>query len=251
MFSEISLPVPSQQMMLRMGDSRGIGDATLAGIAESRGEENQLGLLAKLLCYVDTIVIRHAGRVQNLDRIMATPEERYPEEIEEFYRATGEVIREWTELEEILTFHLSVMLGTDQFRSQVIWNSLPTGRPRFRLLSKLSETFLADEAAAKFHDLIKRVGTISRNRNMLAHAHGGVGARVGTVVFIWDDEDREIGFNFIGEHTIQISNIRSWAKDIVLVRNELMQFLPEMRSSVCERPKMHQQQRGDLDRSAD
>jgi hypothetical protein len=173
---------------------------------------------------------------------MATPQERYPEEIEEFYRATGEVVREWAELEEMLIFHLSAMLGTDQFRSQVIWNSLPTGRPRFRLLSRLSKTFLTDEAAAKFGDLIKRIETIAKNRNMLAHAHGGVGERVGTVVFIWDDEDKEIGFNFVGKQTVQISNIRSWAKDIVRIRSELMQFLPEMRSSVFERPKMHRQQ---------
>jgi hypothetical protein len=173
---------------------------------------------------------------------MATPRERYPDELKAFHEAAGEVIREWAELEEMLIFHVSALLRTDQFRSQVIWNSLATGRPRFRFLRRLSETFLGEQAAEKFRAMLKRCERIASNRNMLAHAHGGIGERVGTIVFVWDDEDDELGFNFLGNQTVQIGNIRAWARDIVQVRNDLMNFLPEMRASLYASPRMHRVQ---------
>jgi hypothetical protein len=173
---------------------------------------------------------------------MTTPEEQFQNETTAFHLAAGEVIREWAELEVTLIFHLSILLGTDQFRSRIIWESLPSGRPRFRMLQRLGETYLSDTTATKFRDFLKTVNTIRANRNMLAHSHGGVSERRNTLVFLWDEEGDDFSFNFLGEQTIQIRNVQDWARDIVTVRANLMDFLPEMRASVYASPKTHRTQ---------
>lgn len=153
---------------------------------------------------------------------MPTPEERMSGEYDAFYRATGELIREWAELELTFTFILSNLLGIDQFRSRVILGSLRSFESKRRIILQLSSTFAEDDLDKRIAFLMDRARKLSRNRNMLAHQLGGVASRTNQLVFISDTVDQESDTNFLTERIIDINTIRKWNDDIKSLRSEIL-----------------------------
>lgn len=104
--------------------------------------------------------------------MVARTQEEMDREYATFYRVAGEIIREWAELEVAFEWNLNALLGTTEFRSRVIWASLPNFRARWQLISRLAETFADDSLLPEYRNLLKRVKKMAGNRNTLAHCLG-------------------------------------------------------------------------------
>lgn len=120
----------------------------------------------------------------------------YERKLDRFFTATGRAIREWSELEISLVFHLCWFLGIDQRRARIIWMSLPNIRARKQLLTRLAETYLHDDILTRYRVLMKRTTKLGAKRNLLAHAMGGYDVETNIVRFINDADDNVVGINF-------------------------------------------------------
>lgn len=172
-----------------------------------------------------------------------TPEAQAAAEWTAFYRAFGEMFLEWAEFELVLGLMLGHLLGTDQFRTRVIWASSPNFYARKKLLLRLSETFMHDDDLPAFRGLIKRAGRLVSNRNMVAHSLGGLEAGKNKFVFLWDDDDEKMGFDFVRQQVVHLENVKGWTTAIIALRNDLYAFKKTVR--VHASPKMHRPPPGD------
>lgn len=174
-----------------------------------------------------------------------SPKERMDREYAAFYHAAGELIREWAELEVAFEWHVNALLGTTEFRGRIIWDSMPNFRARHQLLSRLAETFLDDSLLPDYRNVLKRIKKAGGRRNMVAHSFGGVDEKPDHIIFIYDEEDEDLGYNFLGRSTFHILNIRDWSKNVQKLRAEILDMTSKMRASVHILPKMHRIHRAD------
>jgi hypothetical protein len=161
-----------------------------------------------------------------------------------FYHLAGEIVREWAELEVGFGWLLSALLGTSGFRARVIWDSMPNFRARHQLIARLGETFLDESILPKFRGLMKRVKKAAANRNTIAHCWGGVD-KIDHIVFLFDQDRAEQGYNFVGNQVVHIKNIRDWCETTKLLKGEIIDLYKEMTDKVHALPKMHRARRGD------
>lgn len=176
---------------------------------------------------------------------MPTPQERMDREYAAFHSALGELVREFTNFELHLSFTLSALLGTGEFRARVILGSLRSFDAKRRLIENLSATFASDEAHRKLTAVMLRAKGLARNRNMVVHQLGGVAGRTNQLVFLSDVPDDDIGTNFVGERTIDISSVRQWTKEAQSLTHDLMLVFKGCCSLIFASPKMHRAQRDD------
>ncbi|MCC2673759.1 MAG: hypothetical protein K0Q43_5182 [Ramlibacter sp.] len=97
------------------------------------------------------------------------PTDTFLPETPGFYLAVGEAVRAWARLENSLWFLAAQLLGTDQFRAQIVMLTLPNGRAQRELISRLAETFLQEPFLSRVRTLMNQVGTLSKTRNYLVH----------------------------------------------------------------------------------
>lgn len=164
-------------------------------------------------------------------------------EYAEFYSKTGELIREWAELEAILAWPISALLGTDEFRARVLLGAIRSFDAKRRLILQLSATYAGDETHNAIVGLLQRAKNLARNRNMLAHQFGGVDEKPNSLIFLSDSVDEEIGTNFLSKRKISQSNISTWIKDIAELRGEIMHMFSQRGSvAIFRDPKMHRKE---------
>lgn len=162
-----------------------------------------------------------------------------------FYHVTGEIIRDWAELETAFQWHLTTLLGTTSFRARVIWDSLPNFRARHQLISRLAETFADESFLPAYRRFLKRMKIAVKNRNTLAHSWGGVDEKPNHVVFLYDDDQKEAGYDFVSQQSIHMNSIRDWAKDVRALIGEVFRLNRELGAAVHTLPRTHRaQQRG-------
>lgn len=87
-----------------------------------------------------------------------------------FNLLTGEAIRSWVQLEGTLWMIAASLLRVDQFRARIVMAFMSNGRAQRELLSNLARTYLDQELASKLQGYLKRISSLSRARNLLAHA---------------------------------------------------------------------------------
>lgn len=174
---------------------------------------------------------------------MMTSEERFAAEEAEFYRLTGEIIREWVELEVFLSMWLIYLLGVDEFRARVIWDGFTSFRARKTLVERLIRNF-ADEAIwEEAFALLAKIETLASKRNMLAHTFGHIGERTNRLVFVQDLVDNKGEVNFVGQKNIDTANLRSWIKEINKARNQVAVFKKaKLASNIWDRPLMYRKE---------
>ena len=61
------------------------------------------------------------------------------------------------------------LIGTDQFRSRILFASLPNFRARRELIIRLGESYLPEEILPQFRRLMRRLKNLGTKRNKLAH----------------------------------------------------------------------------------
>jgi len=171
-----------------------------------------------------------------------TPQDRYTAEEAEFYQLTGEVIREWIELELFLSQWLIYLLGVDEFRSRIVWDSFTSFRARANMLGKLIKNFADETVWGEGEAILKRVEKIADNRNTLAHTFGHLGERVGNLVFVKDTIDRgEV--NFTGARTVNRANLKAWIADINKTRGDVATFKRERLAGGVHRESLFHRRR--------
>ena len=165
-----------------------------------------------------------------------------PEESTTYHFHVGAVMRSWVHLEFALMFHLQILLHTDQWRTRVVWNSLPNFRARLNLIARLVETFVDDEETlTEFKAIRKKLKVLARNRNMLAHSIGGNLDTRNRHVFLVDDNEDGKPMEFAGKRAIQGKSIAQWHREMQQMRHDLQAFLrdridPNMLASPRKRP---------------
>lgn len=165
-----------------------------------------------------------------------------PEESQAYHFHVGAVLRAWAHLEFALMFYLQILLSTDQWRARAVWLSLPNFRARSGLIGRLVETFIDDsKTRSDFKVIQKRMKTMARNRNTLAHSIGGDLDTFGRHVFIVDLDDEKGPMEFAVRKTIQMKSIAQMHREMEALRSELGDFLrdriaPNMRTSPRKRP---------------
>ena len=177
--------------------------------------------------------------------MVARTEQEQDQEYATFYHAAGEVIREWAELEVAFEWHLAGLLCTESFRSRIVWASLPNFRARHQLISRLAETFVDDSILPKYRNLLKRIKKAAANRNTIAHCFGGLDGKPNHVVFLYDQDEEEQGYNFVGSQVVHIENIKDWARNVQALRGEILDLYKELDGKLHTLPKMHRVRRGD------
>lgn len=182
---------------------------------------------------------------------MTEAQERMDREYAEFYAKTGELIREWAELEAILAWPISALLGTDEFRARVLLGAIRSFDAKRRLILQLSATYAGDETHNAIVGLLQRAKNLARNRNMLAHQFGGVDEKPNSLIFLSDSVDEEIGTNFLSKRKISQSNISTWIKEIAELRGEIMQMFSQRGSvTIFRDPKMHRKEKAEAEANA-
>ncbi|TPG42906.1 hypothetical protein EAH79_03480 [Sphingomonas koreensis] len=171
---------------------------------------------------------------------MVTREERFAEEKSEFYRLTGEIIREWVELEVFLSMWLIYLLGVDEFRARVIWDGFRSFRARTNLLERLIRNFADESVWDEAFKILAKIQTLASKRNMLAHTFGHVGERANRLVFVQDLVDEKGEVNFVGQKNIDTANLRTWITEITEARNRVAVFKKDrLAPNIWDKPLMH------------
>lgn len=159
-----------------------------------------------------------------------------------FYALTGEIIREWVKLELLLSLWLTDLLGIDEVRSRVVWNSYGDLRSKLNLLKTLVRNFadesLWDEARGIFAGSEK----IAEDRYILAHTFGDVDATASRLTFISDKVDTNLIVDFVGAKTVDTDSVRAWLEDIGECQNKIREFRGKLGSRVHENSLAHRRQ---------
>lgn len=170
---------------------------------------------------------------------MADSSKRAPSGSAMFEHACGRTIRAWASIEFMLLLYLMAFLKIeDQFRARIIWASLPNLSDRRKLLNRLAETYLDESALPIFQKLMKRVSRLAQKRNLIAHAMGNVYEN-GKVLFVFDDDSDEDGFNFVGGREFDLTNVLNWPSDVDRLSSDLYTFLVVIDPLVHTSAKMH------------
>jgi hypothetical protein len=137
--------------------------------------------------------------------------------------ATGLSMGHWAFLETTLMLQLERLILCDQFRTRVIWSSLPNFRARWNLLQRLGEAYLFEPQLPVWRRLLNRAHRLSKTRNLLAHSCWV--SRSGQVfTFSLDGEDDENGFNFGKITKLTIVNIENFPNCVHKLASEVATF---------------------------
>jgi hypothetical protein len=158
------------------------------------------------------------------------------------YSLTGEIIREWVKLELLLSLWLTDLLGIDEFRSRVLWNSYGDLRSKLNLLKTLVRNFADESLWEEARGIFANSEKIAEDRFILAHTFGDVDAAAGKLTFISDKVDADFIVNFVGEKAIGTDSLRSWRRDIGECQNSIREFKGKLGNQVHEKSLVQRRQ---------
>jgi hypothetical protein len=131
-----------------------------------------------------------------------------------FYALTGEMIREWVNLEQSLSLWLTDLLGVDEARSRIVWNSYGDLRSKLNLLKALVRNFAADGAWEEAREILSRTETIAEDRFIVAHTFGQVDAGVSRLAFVSDKADKDFIIDLVSEKAVDTRALGTWLEGI-------------------------------------
>lgn len=133
---------------------------------------------------------------------------------EDFYRLTGRVIRAWADLEQRLSGWLVELLGVDELKARIIWNSYGDLGSKLRLVKLLVRNFADQGLWSEAVALMSDVERIAGNRYILPHAFGKVDSEAGTLVFRSDQPGPDFALDFEVESRLEASTLKAWLEAI-------------------------------------
>lgn len=169
-----------------------------------------------------------------------TPAER--SDRDNFYSLTGEIIREWVKLEQLLSLWLTDLLGIDEFRSRVLWNSYGDLRSKLNLLKTLIRNFADESSWEEARGIFASSEKIAEDRFILAHTFGAVDAAASKLTFLSDKVDNDFIVNFVGEKAVGTDSLRSCLRDIGECQKSIREFKGKLGNQVHETSLVHRRQ---------
>ena len=161
-----------------------------------------------------------------------------------FYPLTGELMREWVELELGLSMWLPDLLGIDGFRSRVLWNSYGDLRSKLNLLKTLIRNFADESLWQEAAKIFASVEQIAENRHILAHTFGNVDEGANKLVFNSDKLSNDFILNFVDEQTVASASVKDWLRDMQQCQQSIAEFKRKLGSGVHDETLMHRRQSG-------
>jgi hypothetical protein len=171
-----------------------------------------------------------------------TPAERSDRYQDNFYSLTGEIIREWVKLEQLLSLWLTDLLGIDELRSRVLWNSYGDLRSKLNLLKMLVRNFADESLWEEARRIFANSEKIAEDRFILAHTFGDVDAAASKLTFICDKVDADFIVNFVGEKAVGTDSLQSWLRDIGECQNSIREFKGKLANQVHEKSLVQRRQ---------
>jgi hypothetical protein len=94
-----------------------------------------------------------------------------------FAAALGRLVGHWGVLESNLILLFQILMGTDQFRAAMVFNTFPAVGQKIQLLERLTHSFLEDDdEKRKVLEFLKRAKSLMDVRNGYVHAIYGYSA---------------------------------------------------------------------------
>lgn len=155
-----------------------------------------------------------------------------------FYRLTGEVIRGWAKLELCLSAWLIDLLGIDELRSRIVWDSYGDLRSKLKLLKVLTRNFADESLWKEANEIMADVETIAENRYILPHAFGDVDEAETTLTFASERADADFVINFLEEKAVGTSALRDWLDHIRDSQDRVTTFRSRLGTRVHQRSLM-------------
>lgn len=155
-----------------------------------------------------------------------------------FYRLTGEVIRGWAKLELCLSAWLIDLLGIDELRSRIVWDSYGDLRSKLKLLKVLTRNFADESLWKEANEIMADVETIAENRYILPHAFGDVDEAETTLTFASERADADFVINFLEEKAVGTSSLRDWLDHIRESQDRVTAFRSRLGTRVHQRSLM-------------
>lgn len=161
----------------------------------------------------------------------------------------GRVIRSWAYLESSLWGWVGFLMGTDEWRSRIIWASISNCRARLTFLLRLGETFLDGESLPQFRALWKRTKALSAHRNMIAHDNWLTSDKAHKLAFHADKDAESGDFDFGHFKSIDRTNLVQWRDEGMNLHREWLDLM--MKANVHTWPRMLRGQPGHPSRDTD
>ncbi len=156
-----------------------------------------------------------------------------------FYLLTGEVIREWAKLELSLSKWLTDLLGIDELRARMIWDSYGDFRGKMNLLKTLTRNFADESLWPDAKKIFADVEKIAENRYILPHAFGDVDEMESKLTFFSEKFDSDYVVNFTQEKSVDTDVLKGWIKDIGDGQSRVVELKQKLGTSVYEDSLMH------------
>jgi hypothetical protein len=154
-----------------------------------------------------------------------------------FHAGVGKAVRSWAYVEDALSWPVGELLGVDHFRARVVMATLPSFRARRELAERLGETFLSEALLPEFRALMKRVSSLGRFRNMLAHSTGRVSTDAGP-----HQVDRIVfGENGLAFEASNLTDdeLKQKREEMYSLQKALGEFAAKMKGAVQKTPRVH------------
>lgn len=176
--------------------------------------------------------------MERKDEAMASADGRAGER-DNFYRLTGEVIRSWARLELALALWLTDLLGIDELRARMIWDSHGSFAGKMTLLKALTRNFADEGLWAEARAICADAEAIAENRYILPHAFGEVDAAERRLSFRSEKCDADFIIDFTAEKSVDTAMLGSWMRALDDCRNRADAFKAGLRNRVHETSLMH------------
>ncbi len=176
--------------------------------------------------------------------VRMTQTERSDRDGDDFYPPVGELIRGWVKLELLLLMWLPDLLGIDEFRSHVLWNSYGDLRSKLNLLKTLIKNFADESLWEEAKKIFAGVEKIAEDRHILAHTFGDVEEETNRLRYISDGADKDFVVNFLGEKTVDTGNLKDWIEDIGESRKSIAEFKKKLGGAVHKTSLVHRRSSG-------
>ena len=172
-----------------------------------------------------------------------TPRTYYDEgDVPEFHRLTGEAIRIWTHIEGELERFVKMGLGVDQFRSRLIMGSIVGSRAKREFATRLAETYLDASLLPRFRGLMKRMKSLGKTRNTLAHTpmHVNLDGKENKVMgdVFSDAMDGGLDFDF---YDFPLNDLRVFRESLEQLFRDLSRFMFDCDGHFHHKARIHRE----------
>ena len=133
---------------------------------------------------------------------------------DDFYELTGQLIRGWTKLELLLLQWLNDLLGIDELRSRIVWETCGSLPGKVHLLRVLVRNFADERLWASASSILTAVEKIAENRYILPHAFGEVNDARTALSFRSERPDEDFVIDFTRERRVDTDVLKGWLQEI-------------------------------------